>query len=964
MLALALALPGAAGAGPASELERRLTRLLDRPEGLPGLVLRRLELAESRVVIGLEVPADVRLDDLPPEVENRYELAVGAIAALAPSVHAIDVLVAHPGERLRPPPRGRRTGVSRERPPIAHIVQDPSRYPHGQALAGKTIAISPGHGYIYYDSLSAYSTQRGRVFWEGCGDCRGIVEDFETHEIVVEQLIPLLEGAGARVVLVRERAYQDAGALVEAGGAGYSELAGTFNDGSSEGGFGGNYRASVDEGASARYTVTAPIAGPQLLSMWFVAGSNRWPDATLEVRGSFGVHELVADLRTHGRRFAPIGIYDLDLGETIEVTLTAPSGTGATGALVTDAVRLGSGKHSSNHPWWQMGAQPFAAFQEAPATVTAYGDVTIRPRYAEWYGADVYVALHSNASGAERSTASGISSYRYNCGSFPDHSTDPPPADCDDPPGSDRLQELIHGKMVQHLRGAWDPAFNDRGTKVANFGELRELDGIPGVLIESAFHDQVLLAAGSALRSTDNQSLHDPRWRRAAAYGIYEGLSEYLAGPGPLLLPPPAEVAASRESATSVLVDFAPVPGARAYRVYAARGTRVFDRGMIVAAPPARIDQLAPGTVVFAKVAALNEAGEGLSSGVVTARAAARRAQVLIVDAFEREDAWIQTNDNRHDTAMTHGLALASREATFDSATEAALRSGLAAMTGYDAVVVALGAESTEHELLTPALRGELLTFASGGGAVFMSGSELAYALDARGDDTSRAFLDTLFGLAFGRDDAAATEVHADPGGRLAAGLPAPVELDDGSRGGLRARSSDVLAAAMSGAVELWYGPGQVDPAAVRRDRNIAMGVALETIGSPAARAGIMGAFLDQAITLAPVDPQPDGGVLVPDAGDVRPDAGGAEAGPPPDGGPLEPQDAGADDAEVIADSGAEPPPVGLRARYAGEPPVSGGCGCTTQAPEREAGGGRRLDPLALALVLLLAGRRPRVRRR
>lgn len=920
---LALALPVLAAELPLAE---RVRRIVDAPEELPGLRLRSFELSEARAVIGLEVPASVPLDDLPHEVENRYELAVGAITA-STRVRAIDLLVAHPGEPLLPPPRR----AARPRPPkrSPSIAPDPVRFPHGQALRGKTIALSPGHGWIYYDNLGRFSTQRGRISWTGCGDCRGIVEDFETHEIVVGHLVPLLEGAGARVILVRERDLSSAGTITDDGSAGYSEVSGAFGDGTpaaAQPGHGGGYRVSSAADASAEWRITAPAAGSLLLSTWFPSDAARSSGALLEVLGPSGTHRFLFDQSRHGRRWAPIGTFDVEPNTELTVRLSAPPSGG--GEVAFDAIRLGSGTHSSGHPWWEMGAAPFAEHQQAPGNVLALGDVTTRPVYAEFYGADVYLSVHSNASGQPDSTAAGTSTYRYNCGRFPDHSRDPAATDCDDPTGSDRLQALVHASFIDAVRGRWDQNWRDRGTLVANFGELRELSGIPGILIETGFHDNVRLADGSNLRMTDNQALHDPRWRRAAAFGLYRGLSEFLAGQGPLLLDPPAALSAKRVDSTRVELSFDAVAGAGSYRVYVARGSRTFDQGQIVQGSPAIIDGLTPEQPAAFKIATLNEAGEGLPSKVIVARPSIRPAQVLLIDAFDREDAWVQALDNKGDTLLVHGLALGGREHAFDSATESAWIAGSVDPAAYDALVVALGRESTADAVLTEALRAQVAAFAAAGGAVFASGSEIAWTLDARGTDESRSFLGTVFGAAYSADDAASPALEPAAGGLYAA-LSGPLSLETGTGVALAARSSDVLSLA-GGAAVLHYEGGQAI-AGVQRDRSVVLGVALDSLADPAARGSILGTWLDQ-IPVVPVEPAPDGGVVVP------PDAGVEDAAQPPldagvaDTGADDPDAGLAEDAAVAPDAAPGADAASPHLIAASETPIGGGCGCSTTA--------------------------------
>lgn len=933
LAAIAIILAARPALAESEDLERVIRRLFEE-SAVPGIRIRKLEIAGDHAVIGLELPDAVRLDSLPEEIENRFEEAAGALAALRPDATRIDLLVAHPGGPLMPPPvappvspdpgpspspsAGVPDPPSLPKGAIFNVATDPARFPFGQALRGKTIAISPGHGYIYYDAQMGYSTQRGRVRWEGCGDCRGIVEDFETHEIVVNQLIPLLEGAGARVVMVREPSHSAEGAIADQRSAGYRELSGSFSDAADPGAIGGAHRVSSDPDASASFSIAAPGSGPQLLSLWFVAGTDRLERTALDVIGPFGTQLFSVNQRDHGRRWVPIALYDLDPGDSVEVRLRAPN-DGSTGLLVANAVRFGAGEHTTHHPWWQMGALPFARYQNAPPQVPATNDVTVRPQYASWFGADAYISLHSNASGSPRSTAGGISSYRFNCLRYPDHTTAPPAAACDFPIGSARLQTLIHDAMVERIRQDFDRGFLNRGPKVANFGELRELNGIPGVLIESAFHDQVLLPGSSTARVTDNEALHDPRWRRAAAYGIYKGVSEFLVGSGPLLLSPPDRLVARRVDPTRVSVDFRPTGGALGYRVYVARDSRVFDQGTIADAPPVTIEDLTPGVPVFVKVAALNEAGEGVPSAIVAARPSDRPAQLLLVNAFLREDAHVTDIDNRHDTLMTHGLALKDAAAAFDGADLAAVMNGTIALDGYDGLILAFGRESVSNQVFSPALRARIRTLVDNGGAVFASGSEIGWVLDARGDADSRAFLESTFGAAFVRDDAGALRIRSAPGGWLIdAAAGSGLLLDDGTGGGLEARSSDVLRVATGGTIELYYGSG-MDVAAVRRDRNLVLGVSIDSVVGNPARAALLRAWIDRAITLADPEPgpRPPGGRMTP------PD-------PTRPGGMTGPDPARHDPATARGgDPGSTPSPEPPSAEPGTAPRKTRGCACT-----------------------------------
>ncbi len=909
VLALLWLAPAFGLAAAPTSIEDKLRAALTDPDqpGEPPTI-RKLVVNETRALIGLELAHGVPLDDLPPDVENRYEVAVGLLAALRPQVQAIDLVVAHPGEPLAAP-KPLRPFVSGRRAPLHTVRADPMRFPDGQALLGKTIAISPGHGYIYYDSLGRYSTQRGNIKWEGCGSCDGIIEDFGSHQLAVRYLIPLLEGAGARVVLMRERDETSQGAIVDDGDAAFSQKSGSFSMGSSAGGQAGDYLVSSDNDASAQWTLSAPQPGLQMLSLWFVSGSNRHANAWVEVNGGAGSTRFLLDMTSHGRRWVPVGLMQLGAGTEVQVSLSAPTNPQADSFLIADAVRLGSGTHSSGHPWWSMGAQPFAGYQDAPASIQGYSDVSIRPVYAEFYGADAYLSLHSNASGQPSSTAAGTSSYRYNCGSFPDHSSDPPASSCDDPTGSDQLQADVHAAMVGQIKADWDPNWRDRGTKVANFGEVRNLDGIPGVLMESAFHDNVRLPAGSDLRMTDNQAMHDPRWRRAAAIGLYKGVSKYFAPSAPFVLEAPTALAVRRLNASSIEVSFSQVPGATGYRIYAAADEGPYDAGRLVTSSPAVIEDLPEGAVISVRIASVNPAGEGAKGGIVCARTSKRPAQALIVDGFDREDAWVQEWDNRKNTAWVHGLALSGTDYAFDGANEAALAANLINTESYDALIVALGRESTEHDILTPALRTEVKNNAAAGQAVFFAGTEIGGVLGARGDATTQAFLDDVFGAVYSADDAGSGRVKG-AGGWLDAGLDAA--LGDDAQGLVQTHFPDAFTLGTDGVAELTYDNGS-DLAGVRRGKNLLLGVALDNIVGAAARAQVLGGWLSEAVELAPEDIAPPV-----DAGTPDPDAG-IEV----DAGEIMPMDAGVQ--PPLRDGGV--PIVRLLPRSA--VPVTGGCTCS-----------------------------------
>ena len=85
----------------------------------------------------------------------------------------------------------------------------------GGALSGKTVYLSPGHGFYRSSPLGRWATQRGNT--------NDIVEDLVSAETLSQYLLPMLTGAGARVVPVRETDINPRMVIVNNGDPAYSE---------------------------------------------------------------------------------------------------------------------------------------------------------------------------------------------------------------------------------------------------------------------------------------------------------------------------------------------------------------------------------------------------------------------------------------------------------------------------------------------------------------------------------------------------------------------------------------------------------------------------------------------------------------------------------------------------------------------------------------------------------------------
>lgn len=167
------------------------------------------------------------------------------------------------------------------------------------ALAGKTVILSPGHGFQLVNGVWVW--QRPLL--------HDIREGIHTNEILMEAARHLAS-AGARVELCRERSYQTAEVIVDNASAGYSET-GTWTASAFDAArYQADYRVapvSAQETATAVFTPTLPVAGHYPVYVWFTQGANRAGDALYRVHHAGGVSEVRLSQKGMGNHWAFLG---------------------------------------------------------------------------------------------------------------------------------------------------------------------------------------------------------------------------------------------------------------------------------------------------------------------------------------------------------------------------------------------------------------------------------------------------------------------------------------------------------------------------------------------------------------------------------------------------------------------------------------------------------------------------------
>lgn len=641
--------------------------------------------------------------------------------------------------------------------------------PKGQ-LNGATVWLSAGHGWLYNKRWKSYKTQRGNSF--------GVVEDFSNIETINYHLLKYLYNAGADVWTVRERDMNENEVIVDNDDRNgtYQEI-GPWETSKTKGYRSKSYRYTIskrNESAAAIFQPNIPKAGMYWVSIHFVAGINRSVDTRYKIQHAGGESRISINQEIHGGTWVYLGQFYFEKGQSGKVILTNES-TETGQAIVADAVRFGGGIGSvpdcnygstSREPRFEEASKYYAQFQGFPECTN---DVSIRPKYAEWElekGAwnerknAIYLSWHSNGNGGS-GTESYVHSYKK-------------------VKGSSTLQQLIHNQMIKDIKQGYDKNWQDRGKKAADFGELRGLKNMPGVLLEVGFHDN----------AKDANALTEPAFRNLTARAAYKGIVQYFAkknGKRPVYLPePPTHLIAVNKTNGTIEVSWkAPRFGgiygnqAIAYKVYISQNGNGFANGIVSKRNSFTFENPKEGTVYYFKVTATNEGGESFSTAIVAARTPDRglvAVPFLIVDGFDRLDRSLAViiNEsspryaplgktrrlfieqmNNYNYAVQHATSLAANGKSFDGATNEAVADRMIQLTNYSSVDWFLGRESSKDATLDDTEQALLKAYLNDGGNLIISGSELAFDLVKK--NKGKDFYQNYLKADFKGDDAGVT---------------------------------------------------------------------------------------------------------------------------------------------------------------------------------------------------------------
>jgi hypothetical protein len=292
----------------------------------------------------------------------------------------------------------------------------------------------------------------------------------------------------------------------------------------------------------------------------------------------------------------------------------------------------------------------------------------------------------------------------------------------------------------------------------------------------------------------------------------HPSLHELISDEGPVPMPfyplettrrVPDNWGVQRAGTTSLRLLLPDAVGITDYQVHLSPDGRNFTKTLSLSASDNHhIEGLQPDTPVYIRMQAVTD-HPGPFSEVLAGFPSANTAGTLIVNGFDRA-----ITGNTRDFIRKYVPAVLDAGEAFDSATNEAVALGSVTLTDYQTVIWILGAESTVDETFSAAEQNKVRAFLDAGGNLMVSGSEIGWDLDHRGNSADRAFMHQYLKSAYVAD---APSNQRDTWYSVDGLADSPfssfqnIRFDNGSQGTWNVSWPDVLRAEQGGEIVFRY---------------------------------------------------------------------------------------------------------------------------------------------------------------
>lgn len=555
-----------------------------------------------------------------------------------------------------------------------------------RGLRNRHIALWQSHGRYFNNTTGEWSWQRSRL-WE-------TVEDLYTQSYVVPFLVPMLERAGATVLLPRERSVRreeiiidndpgiDSTAYAESGvwsraGVGFAHCYATYPTGHNPFADGSARMVEAttqsEHLSQARWSAEVEVSGVYTVYVSYFTHKRSVRDAHYTVHASGGDHEFLVNQRMGGGMWIPLGEFYFEAGQE-QVLVTLDNYSKMAGVVTADAVKIGGGMGNierevhatlrnsqcdyfaatSGYPRFTEGSRYWLQWSGFSTDVYAQkgGVDDYKDDYmsrARWVNAlmggserlsgqsgksipvDLALAFHSDAGARKNENVVGTLGI---------YCTRDNGGEFEDEVSRLRsrdLTDIVMTQIVDDLRARYDQRWARRGMWDKAYYEAR-LPWCPTMLLELLSHQNF----------SDMRYGLDPQFRFDVSRAIYKGVLRYLSsqyGVDYVVQPLPVSSLAVELSGNTAHISWQPTedalePTAKPdyYILYTREGDGGFDTGRKVDATSVEVEQR-EGVIYSYRVTAVNEGGESFDSETLAAGVGASKCQVLVINGFDRVSA-------------------------------------------------------------------------------------------------------------------------------------------------------------------------------------------------------------------------------------------------------------------------------------------------------------------------------------
>ena len=552
-----------------------------------------------------------------------------------------------------------------------------------RGLRNRHIALWQSHGRYFNNNTGEWSWQRSRL-WE-------TVEDLYTQSYVVPFLLPMLERAGASVLLPRERSmrreeiiidndkginsttYAEQGEWSRAG-AGFAHIKHSYPSGHNPFTDGSARMIETtkleDNRSKATWSAEVEVSGVYTVYISYLTHKHSVTDAHYTVHASGGDHEFLVNQRMGGGMWIPLGEFYFEAGEE-RALVTLDNLSMSSGVVTADAVKIGGGMgnihrevHStlrssqceyscetSGYPRFTEGSRYWLQWSGFSPEVYApkegvddyKDDYMSRARWVnDLMGGserlnsqsgraipiDLALAFHSDA-GARKSDNV--------VGTLGIYCTRDNNAEFEDDISRLRsrdLTDIVMTQIVDDLRANYDKRWVRRGMWDKSYYEAR-LPWCPTMLLELLSHQNF----------SDMRYGLDPQFRFDVSRAIYKGILRYLSSQycvDYVVQPLPVNSLAVELDGNTARISWQPTddalePTAKPdyYILYTRIGDGGFDTGRRVDGTSIEVEQQ-QGVIYSYRVTAVNDGGESFDSETLAAAVGKSNREVLVVNGFDR----------------------------------------------------------------------------------------------------------------------------------------------------------------------------------------------------------------------------------------------------------------------------------------------------------------------------------------